>query len=122
MYLRKRQKGMSGIGVAAIVAMITMMALFAFKLMPVYIESWKVDTLLESLSEDKSLIKATPNVLWKKIQKRMAIDSIDSVKRENFTFERKGAALRIVVEWEVQTPFMGNVDLLVYFFKEGEIS
>lgn len=122
MNLPKTQRGMTPIGVASIVMLVAIVALMGLKLIPTYLESWKVDTMLESLANENGLSKQPPRQIWKTMEKRMRIDSITTIKREHVVFLRTNKGMKISVEWEVQTPVMGNVDFLVFFSKETEIN
>lgn len=110
-----RQKGMTFFGIALLLVIIGFMATVCIKLTPVYLESFKVKSALESLSEEagvNTMMKSDIKVL---IKKRFGIDDVKNVAAKDVKIERIKGILVISVSYEVRTPIIGNLDVVASF-------
>lgn len=115
----KQQKGMTAIAMALILAMIGFFALLAIRLFPIYMEHFSVVSHLNSLAEDVSTKDKSNQEILSTLNKRFDIDDVKNVKSENiFITRNKDKSMLIEVEYEVRTPAVGNVDMLVSFLDE----
>ncbi|NOX91852.1 MAG: DUF4845 domain-containing protein, partial [Gammaproteobacteria bacterium] len=56
------------------------------------------------------------------LNKRFSIDDVKNVTNENIFIERrKDGSMVIAIEYEVRTPALGNVDMVVSFVDEVEL-
>ena len=119
----KKQEGITGIAIAAILVMIAIFALIAMRLFPVYMEHFSVTTHLENLAADGETKKLSDREILGKLQKTFQIDNVDNVKNEDIFIERlEGGDMKITIEYEVRTPGLGNVDLVAVFSDEAEVN
>ena len=119
----KKQEGMTGIAIAAILVMLAFFALIAMRLFPVYMEHFSVTTHLENLAADGDTKKMSDKEIWGKLQKTFQIDNVDNVKNEDIIIERfEGGGMTVTIEYEVRTPGLGNVDLVAVFSDEAEVN
>ena len=115
----KQQKGMTAIAMALILAMIGFFALLAIRLFPIYMEHFSVTSHLNSLAEDASIKGKSNKEILSTLKKRFDIDDVKNVKSENiFITRNKDKSMLIEVEYEVRTPGIGNVDMVVSFLDE----
>ena len=115
----KQQKGMTGIAMALILVMIGFFAMLALRLFPVYLEHFTVTSHLNSLAEDASIKDKTNKEIFSTLRKRLEVDDVENVKKENVFIERNSdKSILIAVEYEVRTPALGNVDMLISFVDE----
>lgn len=120
---RKKQHGMTGIGIAIILGMIAFFALIAMRLFPIYMEHFSVTTHLGNLASNEQAKSMTNLEIMDKLQKSFDIDDVRNVKDEHVYIERnKDGGIVVAVEYEVRTSGVGNVDMVVRFSDEVEIN
>jgi len=117
-----RQQGLTAISVVLILAMIGFFAMIAIRLFPIYMENFSVVSHLESLATEAGITEKTNNEILNTLNKRFSIDDVKNVKNENVFIERnKDGSMLIAIEYEVRTPALGNVDMLVSFIEEVKL-
>ncbi len=116
------QQGLTAISVILILAMIGFFATIAIRLFPIYMEHFNVASHLESLAEESGITKKTNSEILNTLSKRFSIDDVKNVTNENIFIERnKDGSMLIAIEYEVRTPALGNVDMVVSFVDEVEL-
>jgi hypothetical protein len=117
-----RQQGLTAIAIVAILAMIGFFAMIAIRLFPVYMEHFSVTSHLGGLAEEEGIKKKTNGEILSRLTKRFDIDDVKHVTRDNVFIERnKDGSMIIAIEYEVRTPAVANVDMIVSFIDEVEI-
>lgn len=115
----KRQKGMTAIAMVLVLGMVGFFAMVAIRLFPIYLEHFSVASHLNSLAEDASVKDKSNREILSTLKKRFDIDDVKNVKEENIFIERnKNNSIVIAVEYEVRTPVIGNIDMMVSFIDE----
>lgn len=115
----KRQKGMTAIAMVLVLGMVGFFAMVAIRLFPIYLEHFSVASHLNSLAEDASIKDKSNREILSTLKKRFDIDDVKNVKEENIFIERnKNNSMVIAVEYEVRTPVIGNIDMMVSFIDE----
>jgi len=118
-----KQEGMTGIGIAVILGMIAFFALIAMRLFPVYMEHFSVTTHLENLATKSEMKGKTDKEVLSKLNKSFQIDDVKNVNNEHIFIERnKDGTMKVSIEYEVRTPGIGNVDMVVSFSDEVDIN
>jgi hypothetical protein len=116
-----RQRGMTTIGMVFIIAMIAVFVFVGLKLYPIYYDSFKVGTALNSLKSEPDLASKPAHEIADRFMKRLSIDNVDSVEKSDIAVEKSGTRATVSVDYEVQESLIGNIDVLVHFEKEVEI-
>ncbi|MCF6338266.1 MAG: DUF4845 domain-containing protein [Gammaproteobacteria bacterium] len=117
-----RQQGLTAISVVLILAMIGFFATIAIRLFPIYMEHFSVVSHLESLTEEADITEKTNGEILSTLNKRFSIDDVKNVTDENIFIERnKDGSMLIAIEYEVRTPALGNIDMVVSFVDEVEL-
>lgn len=121
-----RQRGMTLIGWMAVLAVGAFFLMIFFRLFPVYMENFAVQSSLESLQSDaevgsKSGLLHSKAEVWDTLEKRLQINDVDRVKPKNVTIERKSGKFEVRVAYEVRVPFMYNIDFVVKFDEMAEV-
>ena len=118
----QHQKGMTGIAMAFILVLIAFFAMVIIRLFPVYMEHFSVSSHLKSLAEESGASAKTNAEIVSTLRKRFEIDDVKNVKEEHIFIEReKGGLVTVAVEYEVRTPAISNVDMVVSFVDEVEL-
>lgn len=116
------QKGLTGIAIAAILVMVAFFAMVIIRLFPIYMEHFSVTSHLKSLSNEAGMSVKTNKEIIKTLRKRFEIDDVKNVNDEHIFIEReKGGLVTVAVEYEVRTPAISNVDMVVNFVDEVEL-
>ncbi len=111
----KRQRGMTGIGWLTVLILIGFFAMLSFKLIPVYLEHHSVNAVLHSLEKEPHITQRSNGEVMKMILKRLNINSIRDVKREQIRITKSGGVLSVNIAYNVRKNMMGNVDVIISF-------
>lgn len=117
----KNQRGMTPIGWILVFALIAFFTLLAIKLVPVYIEGFKVASILESLKENREVGSMSTRQIMNTLNKRFDIDMVTDVQADDVYIEKTSGVLTITVDYEVRKNFIGNIDFLITFNKSVEV-
>lgn len=112
--MRERQAGASVIGWLIILALIGFIALVVIRLLPVYMESYTVKTVVDALDDGDLRGKSRVEVL-QSVLKRLDVNNIDAIKRENIKLEDVSGGLELSIDYERRFPIAGNLDGIVRF-------
>lgn len=120
MPLAYSQRGMTAISWLFALILIGFFALVAMRLVPVYLDSYKVTSSLESLRSAGAEVRS-PGELRSLLMKRLQINMVDAVQPQDVHIENRGDVTWVNVAYENRKPLFGNVDLVVSFDKSVEV-
>lgn len=109
------QRGMTAIGWLIVLGLVAFFALLVLRLTPVYLEHYKVTSALQSLHEEPFITRKTNPEIMTLLMRRLDIDDVDRVKRDNIKIENQRGKLTIRVIYEVRIPMVANIDAVVSF-------
>lgn len=116
------QKGMSGPGWILVLALIAFFTLLGLKVIPVYMNSMTVGSVLSDMEEEPGLGRKSPAEVLETLSKRLSINMIRDIGRDEIYLESDKDAYYIDIAYEVRRDFIGNIDLVLSFNKSAEIS
>ncbi len=116
-----RQRGMTFIGWVVTLAIVGFFVLLTLRLLPGYLEYFKIKGVLESLEKEPNLTQATKTEIRKLISRRLDINSVDHVTAKDFRIEKRDGRLVVRVDYEVRVPILGNVDAVQKFHDQIEL-
>lgn len=116
-----RQDGVTFGGLLIILVIIGFLALIAMRLFPVYMESFGVKSSLESVVKEVEKESHTPIEIREKILKRLDINDVDDVTKEDIVIKREGFFYSITIDYEVRVPFIKNIDFIVKFENHAQV-
>lgn len=116
-----RQRGMTTLGLLLVLAMAAFFVLIGLKLYPIYYDSFKVGSALNSLKADPTLATKTSSEIVDRLLKRLSIDNVDHVEKSDVTVEKTAQGIRVSVDYEARKNIVGNVDIIVSFAKAVEV-
>lgn len=118
MITNQKQAGMTAIAWMGIIALILMFVLLGLKLLPIYLDGFKVGSILSDIKDESGIAKMTPMMISKTIMKRLDINMVSGVGRDNIYIDKAGRKKRTVeIDYEVRENIAGNVDVVVHFQK-----
>jgi hypothetical protein len=111
-----RQSGMTLLGFMLMFVALGFVMLITLKLMPIYLEHYKIQTSLNNLKTDPDVTGKTPTQIIAMLQKRWDVNGVDRIQaKDAVSIERKSDSLKIEVSYEVEEHLLGNVSALVKF-------
>lgn len=117
------QQGMTTIGVILVLVVIAFFATIVIKLSPVYIEHYKVDSVLNTLKGEPMLMNATDASIRSGLAKRFDVNDVEHVSADDVVIDRtKGKVSSLSVDYEVRVPLIGNVDAVAKFSEEVKVT
>ena len=78
-------------------------------------------SVMEDVAKEQSPGKKSPTTIWKSIDKRLHINNVRYIKKENFKYERGNLADTMTIKYEVRTPLFGNLDAVAKFEKSMDV-
>jgi len=111
-----KQRGMTFIGLVAMIAGIVFVAVIAMKLYPAYAEYFAIKKAFAALKTQMDKGEMTDRDIVASFDRQQAIDDFKSVGGKDLVIELDGSGKQVVsVEYSVVTPLVGNVSALVDF-------
>jgi hypothetical protein len=121
MSFKKRQRGISFLGLISLVAILGFASVIGLKLIPVYMDSWKIDGIMEAVISDPDINQQTRKEVIESMLKRLDIDAVDAVNysnyKESMTVSKQKNHTTINIDYRVETPLIGNLYLVAEFSK-----
>ncbi|MGK0440376.1 MAG: hypothetical protein ACJA0N_000165 [Pseudohongiellaceae bacterium] len=112
-----RQRGLSGLSVLVILMLIGFFTTAIIKLLPIYVESWTIKSVLTAVVEDDT-IGLSPGEIRSKIGRQFNMNQVTALNPRDVIIKReKGGKISINANYEKRVNFMQNVDLMVKFDK-----
>lgn len=118
---RHSQKGMTTIGWIIVIAIFGSIVLTGLKILPMYLDYFNVKSVVDSVVTDSSLDPKSKRDLWTAISKRLLINQVRGIQRENVSFSRKEGITTIVVDYNVEKPYIAQLYLGAHFTYTAEI-
>jgi hypothetical protein len=118
---RNNQLGMSFIAWLLVIGIAGALAVVGLKLIPVYMQYGTMVSVLEAVAEEQAASRHTPAAVWKSIEKRLDINGINYIKKENFKTEKIDNGEKYTITYEVRTHMFSNLDTVASFQKSVEV-
>lgn len=122
MSFRKRQRGLSFLGLIALVGILGFAAVIGLKLIPIYLDSWKIDGVMNAVIKEPGIHEQSTQEVINSMLKRLDIDAVDAVNYRNWkdslTVTKRKNNVTISVFYRVETPLIGNLLLVAEFDKK----
>lgn len=115
-----RQNGMTGIGWLLVLGLIGFFTLAGLRVIPMYIEGYKVRSALNSLNKEPNITRKSPAEIVRMLQRRFDVDDVKSVTKDDIVISRGDGRLLIEIEYEDRRHFMSNLDLVAVFKEKAE--
>ncbi len=122
MNLKQRQSGITIWGMLMIAALIVFFVLMGMKLIPGYVDFYKVRTALTKVGNDPGVGRKSRQEIIDAIDKYFEIDDVRSVDlKQDVKIEVRGRMRVITIEYEYVTPMVGNLYALMQFKHSVEV-
>jgi hypothetical protein len=94
-----------------IIAIAALFIMTLFKLFPMYYGNIKLKSALEALQQDSRIDPKSKRAIWTSLEKRLYIDGVEWVKREDVAMVRKNNQTTVTVTYETRDDYIGNLFL-----------
>lgn len=122
MQVIQRQRGMTAIGWLLVLSLVIFFSIVLIKLVPVYLDGYKVYSSLSSLENDSSAKGKSPLELRKLLMRRLDINMVTDVRPEDVSFSRDRNGTHVEVDYEARRQMFGNLYVVVVFNKTVTIA
>jgi hypothetical protein len=112
----KRQNGMTAIGWLIVLALIGFFVLLTLRMLPSYLEYYKVVSTLESLEKESGL--DTPADIRRLLERRFDISYVDTIQPNDVGIKAIGPNFRVIADYESRKHLFANVYVVMSFYKE----
>ena len=112
----KKQRGMTAVGWLLVLALVLLFAIIFIKLVPAYIDGFKIYTALESVESDMSAKGKSVTELRTLINKRLDIDMV-KLDPADLSFSRDRNGTKIELDHEIRRQLFGNMYVVLVFQK-----
>lgn len=117
----EKQRGMTGIGWLLVLLIILVTALIFIKLVPMYMDNFKVTSALESLKTDQQARGKQPHEIKKLLLNRFNIDMLPQVAAEDITVTRQENTYNVRVETQFKENMFGGLYVVLLVDEAVEI-
>ena len=107
--IRQRQTGVSTAGWLIIATIFGLLVISFFKVFPMYYDNFKVKTVLEAIAEDPAVDPKSKRSIWDAVQKRLYINEVRYIRRENVSMDRKDGKTTVTITYETRDSYIGNL-------------
>ena len=104
-----RQKGMSTVGIIAVVGIFGFLVVGLVTVFPMYYDNFKLQSALEALQNDTSVDPKSKQAIWGSLKKRLYINEVRSITKDRVKMIRKDGKTTVTVSYEVRDSFVGNM-------------
>lgn len=115
MHMPIRQRGISIPALLAILLIVAFVVMIAVRLTPVYFDYYTLVSVVKSVQQDQDLRNESTDEVRSALDKRMRLNEIDDLGYDVVAVKRPGGGLALDIAYEVRRPFIGNIDMVVYF-------
>ncbi|WP_172962265.1 DUF4845 domain-containing protein [Hydrocarboniclastica marina] len=109
------QTGASTLATLLVLLSAALLLVAAVKIIPIYVDDYTVQEMMESLSNDEETRTLSMRELKDRIQRRMGVNSVKVIKATDIKLEQEGQTMKMTVNYEVRTNLFANIDALVHF-------
>jgi hypothetical protein len=112
---RRRQAGMTTIGLIILVGFIAIFAFAGIRLTPVYLNYMKVASVISGVHKEFDGANATRSAIRKSVSRRFDIESVGQITARDVTVTKVDGGFEVAATYSHKAPFVANVSFLVDF-------
>jgi hypothetical protein len=116
----KRQNGMTAIGWLIVLALIGFFVLLTLRMLPSYLEYYKVVSTLDSLKKEGTM--SSPAEIRRLIDRRFNISYVEAIQPKDVIIKPVGPNYQVIADYESRKHIFANVDVVMSFYKEVLVS
>lgn len=117
----QRQQGMTLLGWIVVLGLIAFFVLLTLRLMPNYLENFKVAETLQSLKNEPDITRKSTVEIRKLIDRRFMINDVTSIDAKDVQITNEKGRMTVRAQYEIRVPVLGNVDAVTKFDESVEM-
>ncbi len=117
----QKQQGMTAISMLLLLIIGGFFALLVMKLGPIYLENYKVKTVLANVESQANLASLSFPKIRSAVSKRLYINEVRRLDDKDIKVKRVGQVVRVNIDYEVREKVLANVEVLVSFQESAEL-
>jgi Domain of unknown function (DUF4845) len=111
-----KQNGMTGIGWLIVLGLIGFFTLLTLKMVPSYLEYFKVVSSLDSIAKESGF--GTPTEIRNLLEKKFDINYVNTITNKDVIIKSVGQNFSIEAKYEARVHLFGNVSVVMTFDKQ----
>jgi hypothetical protein len=119
--MRRRQGGMTFIGVLCLLGLVGAIAYAGLRLVPLYLNYMKVVRSMEATASEFKSDNADPGAIRHALDKHWQIEDISSVESKEVEVVKDDGVVSMHVAYDDAAPYLANVSLSVHFDKTVKV-
>jgi hypothetical protein len=119
--MRKRQQGMTFIGLLCILALAGVVLYAGIRIAPLYLNYMKIARTLDSVATEIKGDNPDPAVIRGLIDRHFTIEDPTSVEAKDIEITRDDGGVQMHVAYDDSVPYVANVSLTVHFEKTVKV-
>ena len=120
-WTRRRQAGMTTLGMIILVSFLGLFAFAGIRLTPVYLNYMKVVSIVDSVRDEFEGVGASTADIRRSIGRRFDIESVSEITAKEVKLTKVEDGYEVSATYSHKTPFIANVSFLVDFDKRALI-
>jgi len=109
--MKTKQRGVGLMGLIIGLVILVVLALFAMKVIPSYMEFASAKSAIESIARDQQI--NTPQMVRNAFEARAQVDNINSVKATDLEITKDGNRMAVSFAYRKEVPLFTNVGLYI---------
>ena len=118
---KRRQAGMTTLGLIILVAFLGMFAFAGIRLTPIYLNYMKVVGIIDGVDEELDGTGATSTAIRKSISRRFDIESVSVITARDVKVTKTAEGYEVAAVYSHKAPFISNVSFVVDFDKRSTV-
>jgi hypothetical protein len=111
----RKQRGMTAIGWLLVLMLVVIFAIVGIKLIPMYLDSFKVTSSLESLANDSNAKGKSGREIRQLLMKRLDVNMVNDVSASDISISRSREGTVVEVSYEARRPLFGNLHMVLVY-------
>ena len=116
-----KQQGMTVIGMLLMLIVGGFFALLVLKLGPIYLENYKVKTVLANVESQRDMAALPTAKIRDAVSQRLYINEVRRLSDKDIKIKRVGQVIEVRIDYEVREKILANVEALVSFREKAEL-
>ena len=117
-----RQSGASALVILIMILFFGGLLTLGLRLVPAYLDDKTISAAVESIRDTEGLSRMGPAQILTLINRRLSVNNVRSMKPENIKVEKIDGVAMITVDYEVRNDLFANVDTVIHFRHEYEMT
>jgi len=119
--MRRRQRGMTTLGLIILVSFLGLFAFGFIRLTPVYLNYFKVAGVVDGAVDEFDGKGASAGVIRQYVQRRFDIESVSQIRVRDVKVQAVDGGFEVSAQYSHKVPFIANISFVVDFDKRATV-